>query len=74
MVHGKGKIGSWAGYPAFPLFLQPPELCSLFSFPDGQEESDGGNCHGLITAQGPLYDGCHGRQWVSFHFTSYGRG
>lgn len=55
MVHGKGKIGSWAGYPAFPLFLQPLELRSLFSFPDRQEKSSGGNCPSLITA---LSDGC----------------
>lgn len=69
MVHGKGIFGSWAGCPAFPLFLKPLELRSLFSFPDGQEECNGGNCHGLITAQKPLYDRCHGRQWGSYHFS-----
>lgn len=59
---GKEKLAAGPDVPAFPLFLQPPERCSLFSFPDGQEESDGGNCHCLITAQGPLYDGRHGRE------------
>lgn len=57
---GKEKLAAGPDVPAFPLFLQPPERCSLFSFPDGQEESDGGNCHCLITVQGPLYDGRHG--------------
>lgn len=59
---GKEKLAAGPDVPAFPLFLQPPERRSLFSFPDGQEESDGGNCHCLITAQGPLYDGRHGRE------------
>lgn len=59
---GKEKLAAGPDVPAFPLFLQPPERCSLFSFPDGQEESDGGNCHCLITVQGPLYDGRHGRE------------
>lgn len=51
---GKEKLAAGPDVPAFPLFLQPPERCSLFSFPDGQEESDGGNCHCLITARGAL--------------------
>lgn len=70
---GKEKLAAGPDVPAFPLFLQPPARRSLFSFPDGQEESNGGNCHCLITVQGPLYGGRNSREQGSFRSIQDGR-